>query len=398
MLSRQPVFAPGQEPVAYRVIFPEQPVSVNRTSEGPSPSQQAVHTLINDIGFDVVAGAADVLLACDSPALLGRTCELLPPERTIIDISVEDLRNTKTLGAVRDAQGKGYRLALRTGVALNNMVLESLAPHIIQVDARLLIDEPSRFDFARALADTRMLATQVESQTIAERAREAGADLLCGSFYSQPETLTARKLSGSENNCLRLLAEAGNPQLDLDAIETILKTDIDLPCGLLRYLNSPAMGMRTRITSIRHAMNLLGAEKMRRWCAIAAVGPMGSGVSKELLTCSLVRARFCEGLGIASGDTERALDYFMVGLVSTLDAILGVPVSQAIEGLPLRADARDALTGNAGSTLYDALDLVRACESGAWATASALCMDFGLTHGEITLAYFSAVRWVAEHS
>lgn len=398
MLSRQPVFGPGREPVAYRLVFPEQTEAASGSSEGPSPSQHAAYTLINDIGFDVVAGAVDVLLACDSPALLAHTCELLPPERTILDISVEDLRDTKTLGAVRDAQGKGYRLALRTGITLNNKVLESLAPHIIQADTGLLIDAPDRFDFAKAGGATRLLATGVDSHAIAEAARQAGAELLCGSFYSQPETLTARKLSGSENNCLRLLAEVGKPQLDLDAIETILKTDIDLPCGLLRYLNSPAMGMRTRITSIRHAMNLLGEEKMRRWCAIAAVGPMGVRASKELLACSLIRARFCEDLGIASGDPERALDYFMLGLLSTLDAILGLPVAQAIEGLPLHKDARDALTGNAGSAFYDALDLVRACESGAWATASARCMDFGLTHGEITLAYFSAVRWVAEHS
>jgi EAL and modified HD-GYP domain-containing signal transduction protein len=54
----------------------------------------------------------------------------------------------------------------------------------------------------------------------------------------------------------------------------------------------------------------------------------------QLLTNTLMRARMCELLAKAGGVRETG-PYFMTGLFSTLDALLGVPLKEALDKVPL---------------------------------------------------------------
>ncbi|MFI4862184.1 MAG: EAL and HDOD domain-containing protein [Phycisphaerales bacterium JB063] len=391
LFSRQPVFGPDKELHAYALGFHAEASAVpDHGLAGPAALE-----LINSVGLDMFAGDADLLFPFDAASLSEKAYALLPSERTILSVSLETLRDPSVLESLRSARSDGFRLALRSSVPVSQKLIGALEPSILQTSAKLLIENPDWAGASPEQLGVRLLATQVDDHDIASKAQHAGATLCSGTYYCLPETLKARPLVGSETVRLRLLTEIGKPTLDMEAIEAVFRSDIDLPCGLLRYINSAALGLRSRITSIRHALTLMGAEPMRRWCAVAAIGSIRADAPAELIRTTLVRAKFCENIGIQSGDADRSLDYFLVGLLSTIEALLGIPAQDAIQGIPLHDDVRSTLMGQSGSVFSTALEIVRACECGAWASVAANCTAFGLTHGETSVAFFDAVRWGA---
>ena len=54
----------------------------------------------------------------------------------------------------------------------------------------------------------------------------------------------------------------------IDKLESTLKRDPTLAFKLMRYINSPAFGLRVEISSFRHAIMMLGYQRLKRWLAL----------------------------------------------------------------------------------------------------------------------------------
>ncbi|OYU77363.1 MAG: histidine kinase, partial [Burkholderiales bacterium PBB5] len=54
----------------------------------------------------------------------------------------------------------------------------------------------------------------------------------------------------------------------IDRLEAVMRNDPTLAFRLMRYLNSPAFGLRVEITSFAHAIMMLGYQRLKRWLAL----------------------------------------------------------------------------------------------------------------------------------
>ena len=54
----------------------------------------------------------------------------------------------------------------------------------------------------------------------------------------------------------------------IEKLENTLKRDPSLAFKLMRYINSPAFGLRVEISSFRHAIMMLGYKRLKRWVAL----------------------------------------------------------------------------------------------------------------------------------
>jgi EAL and modified HD-GYP domain-containing signal transduction protein len=79
-------------------------------------------------------------------------------------------------------------------------------------------------------------------------------------------------------------------------------------------------------------------------------------------------------------------EQFLLGLLSVVDAMLGLPMETVAEAIPLRAEAKAALFSAKGS-LATPLCLVRELERGAWGRGLGVIQAFGIE--ERTLAQLS---------
>ncbi len=103
---------------------------------------------------------------------------------------------------------------------------------------------------------------------------------------------------------------------------------------LLRIVNAASVGGRG-ISSIPHAVRLVGREMLHRWLAVILVASLGEkgDVSHELALTAITRARMCELVTTNAGGARQAASAFIVGLLSLLDVLLEVPMPNILARL-----------------------------------------------------------------
>lgn len=107
----------------------------------------------------------------------------------------------------------------------------------------------------------------------------------------------------------------------------------------------------------------------------------------EVLQTALVRARMCELLA-KEADCDDSVSFFTLGLLSTLDIMLSMPMHQVLAELPLEEVLEQALLNSPGD-MGMALDSVKAYENQQWHQVT----FSGLSQSVITNVFLSAVQW-----
>jgi EAL and modified HD-GYP domain-containing signal transduction protein len=232
----------------------------------------------------------------------------------------------------------------------------------------------------------RMIVEGVDSEDAFEVFRDAGFDLFQGLFYERPSFPAGAALPVGHGAALGALCQLQLRGGDFEALEQVIRRDVALSFRLLRHVNSAYLGLPRTVGSIREALILLGTRAVRQW----AVALVLSGLDQPphaLMSTALVRARTCE-LILAPYDETIASHGFTAGLFSLLDAVLGVPMEQILNELPLSEDIALAITAHEGVP-GKALAKAIAYERGE--------LDAPVLSGHareaITIAYNDAVRW-----
>jgi c-di-GMP phosphodiesterase len=138
---------------------------------------------------------------------------------------------------------------------------------------------------------------------------------------------------------------------------------------------------------------MLGEREVRRWVRLVATLAAGQDKPSDLILSALVRARFCETL--SSKIQHGGSDLFLLGLISAMDSILGIPMSDVLENVPLDQETAAVLRGGA-SPLRPLYQLMLAQESGNWESVPALTRQLSLDETEVAAASAEAMQWARE--
>ena len=155
------------------------------------------------------------------------------------------------------------------------------------------------------------------------------------------------------------------PEARAADVEQAVAADPGLAVRLLKMVNSAAMGLPRRVDSVRTAVSLLGARRIQA-LAVLLAAQARSEAAPVLATIALTRARMCEALARRDGVDEPAV-HFTVGLLSVLDAMLDMPMSQVVGNLPLSELVASALIDPFGpSPTASSLRAVLLFEQAKW--------------------------------
>lgn len=176
----------------------------------------------------------------------------------------------------------------------------------------------------------------------------------------------------------------------------ILKQDAVLSYRLLRYINSAASGLRQTITSIEHALVIMGRDQMYRWLTLLLFGSaQASPYAAALLENALVRGRLMELVGKERFPQGERDGLFVVGLFSLLDLVLHVPLADALKPLHLPQAFSDALLRNAGP-YAPFLELAIACESFDQEQIRAASEKCSTDVTTVNAGHFAALAWAQQ--
>ncbi|MEW5789687.1 MAG: HDOD domain-containing protein [Pseudomonadota bacterium] len=238
----------------------------------------------------------------------------------------------------------------------------------------------------------RLIARNVETEEAFDACRKLSFDLYQGYFFAHLSPPGGRGLDPGRLKVMEVL-NLVSQRADFADIESRLKLDPALTYRLLRYINSPAVGLRYPIQNIGHALLMLGHGPLYRWLTLLLFTREGGDRRNQaLLRNALVRANLAERLGEVRLGREAAGGLFVSGILSALDSLLGMPLEQAIAPLKLAPPIQEALLHQRGP-YAPWLALALACEN-ADATvllhqAQALEMD----DDTLNQAHLEALAW-----
>ena len=173
-----------------------------------------------------------------------------------------------------------------------------------------------------------------------------------------------------------------------------LKQDAVLSYRLLRQINSAASGLRQPVTSIEHALVLMGRQQMYRWLTLllfgsAQLSPHAAAVQES----ALARGRLMELVGARAFTAAECDSLFVTGLFSMLDLVLQMPLPAALKPLNLPEAISAALLNNQGP-YAPFLDLALACETFDPDRIEAAAKRCGVEVSAVNTRHFEAMAWV----
>jgi len=394
-IARQPIFDTQKRVVAYELLFRSGPQNFFAGRDADAASSQLIDDSLHVFGIDQLIGNTKAFINLTRKTLLDDLISLIPPARCVAEILETVAPDDEVIQAASQLKENGYTLALDDFVSKPEMEPLLQLADIVKVDF-LITKGAERERMIKGLVNRgiRVLAEKVETEEEVHDAKSLGCVYFQGYFFCRPEMSTRKELPGLKLNNLRLLRELGRSDLDFTAIELILKTDLSLASKLLRHLNSAAFGWRQRVTSLRHALVLLGQTQFRKWASLVAVANMSEDKPRELPTLSLVRARFCE-LAAPLAREENGLDAFLTGMFSLVDAIIGRPLEEILPNISLPPAVAAALTDKK-SKLYKLLELAVVMERGAWDELPVLAAALGINESLLPDLHKKSIVWVSQ--
>jgi EAL and modified HD-GYP domain-containing signal transduction protein len=389
LLARQPIFDRKTRAVGYEVLFRAGPeVVLGEASPEHATAEVGVQALL-DIGLDRLVGRKNAWINIPRNVLVSGVWEFFPPERVVLELLEDIEADDEVLRSMQRARGLGYALALDDFVL--SARTEALVPFAdyVKLDVVALSDE-ELLRSIRALRRPKLeiLAEKVETHAVYTRMRQMGCDLFQGYFFARPKLVKGRRLPNNRLALLRVVAGLQDANSSLERIEELIRADVGLSYRLLRYVNSVAIGMLAPIESIRHAIMTLGLDRVRA-CVMVLLLTAFDERPDELITMSLVRARYCQLLCEFQGlDAQRG---FLVGLFSSIDAFLDRELSTVVKVMGLADELARALIDHEGE-LGLVLEAAIACETANWQRLG----ETKFFTSSSREAYLEALAWSAQ--
>jgi EAL and modified HD-GYP domain-containing signal transduction protein len=384
LVARQPICDADLQVCAYELLHRGDAV------DGEQATAQVLLAACGDIGLSALVGARRAYVNVSRRFLLEVDPLPFEPELVVLELLEDQLVDDALVDRLRELTAAGYVLALDDfAFGPEAEPLLELAS-IVKVDVRAG-DEGHTARQAGLLKPygVTLLAEKVEDEQEFERCRALGYELFQGWFFCKPEIVSGREIPSASLAAIQAAASLSRPTVTFEEIEEVVSRDPGLSLRLLRLLNSASFSLRRRIETVHEAIVLLGAENVRQWGMLLALGGVKARCD-ELVPTALVRAQTLSLLAAQrGGDPDRA---FAIGLFSVADALLGAPMEQALHDLPLAAPIVDALVRHAGD------DGVALAAILAHERAEELASGPGDAPGALAACYLQALTWAQERS
>lgn len=403
-LGRQPIVDAAGSLVAFELLFR----SVGRAASGSGAPgaigdlQASCHVIarsVSDLGLNDSLGRFTGYVNADRSLLMSDVVELLQPERFVLEILETTVIDAPLRDRLVELRKHGYRIALDDVCGVDDARFEFLPlVDIVKIDLQPQGAAPSQWkELARRLEPTgkTLLAEKVETHEQFQQALDAGFDLFQGYFFAKPQLLRSRRMPSSVPHTLRLIALLDQDP-DIDAVAHELRRHPALAKPLLRQVNSSAAGRR-RVDSIATAIALVGLQQIRRWAQLLLyAGDEGRSMHADPLVQQVgVRARMMELLAQRwrPQDPRFGDQAFLTGMLSRIDVLFGMPLHEALDGMPLTKSVFNALLERTGS-LGLLLSVCEARECADLPALEALCREMGdFDVSQIALVESAAAAW-----
>jgi len=396
-LGRQPILDRSQQLLAYELLFRSGRENAAHVADQVQATATVVTNAFSELAVGDALGPYRGFINVDREFLFSDVIELLPHDAVMLEILETVTPDEAVVGRVRELRRKGFQFALDDVIGLDADYDELLTlVDVVKVDVQPLSQEQIRGIVERVRrTGAKLLAEKVDTREMMEFCRDLGFELFQGYYFARPTIIAGKKLDHSQVALMRLttllMEDADTPEL-----EKVFKQEPGLTVNLLRLTNSVACGVRTRITSLRHAITVLGRRQLQRWLQLLLfANPQGGGAT-PLLQLAATRGRLMELLAekLRGKTPEQADQAFMTGIMSLMPALLSLSIDDILQQLPVAPAMAQALGETRAGPLGALLTLAEASEESDCARIEeVLPVLAGINPAVLNTALSQALAW-----
>jgi EAL and modified HD-GYP domain-containing signal transduction protein len=321
-----------------------------------------VSQLLAAVGEVWPAGGGAASLNVLSESLLQDLLNAAPTSNLMIEVPSFMAVNTLHSAAIRALHARGITMLLK-GRPLSELPREVLPCFKYSI---VDVDEDRRVPGSAAPAGvTRSIGhvqSGVRSLAQLDASFERGAHAVLGWPIDDIVARPGRKAQQPDMQVIVELIRRVDAEESIDKLENTLRRDPTLAFKLLRYINSPAFGLRVEINSFSHAIMMLGYKKLKRWLALLLATAGQDANLRPVMFAAVRRGLLMEELARGSGDEEMRSELFICGVFSLLDRMMGEPFDSLLKSIPVPERVYQALAEDAGP-YWPYCQLIRAVEA-----------------------------------
>jgi EAL and modified HD-GYP domain-containing signal transduction protein len=395
MVTPKPIFNIARDVVGYRLSFQIGNAILEEVKH--ASAEIFVHSpfmeFVNQTGLDVLTMNKMVFLPVSDVHLMTNfeeTCTV-DPAKVVLLLNKKNALSLENLQRLVQFKSHGFKVAVFDYYDVRDLV--TFLPHIDylfcshdleQLTTVMKYVKTGRFP-------VKLIARHVDVGNTYDQTAALGVQYFDGQFYHVPSNSRDKRLSPLQVNYLQLLNQVNKEEFDIGQFSSVVQRDPALAIRFLKMVNSSHV-RGSSIKSLRHAAALIGQIEIQRWITTAVASSLSQEAPSELTRLSLIRARFCENVAGLFDMAAHKESLFLMGLFSVLDAILDMPIKQALDMILIPDKVREALTGTSNdySVIYE---FVKMYEQGDWTELSRIALVRKISIRNIFAAYNEALLW-----
>jgi c-di-GMP-related signal transduction protein len=393
-LARQPIFDVRQNVYGYEIFYRSSERNCFDNTRGDIATASTLMNTFVTFGLDNLTNQKPAFINFDESFIIEEIPSIFPKDLLVIELLQPADPGNILLEKCKALREKGYVIALDNFVFQTEY--ESLLDYvnIIKLDFKTLSDDDMRNIVFRISKKQNLilLAEKVETHEELESAKRIGFTLFQGYYFGKPIMHQTSSLQSINTVYFNLMNAVNRNEIDFNAVANMILQDMSLTYYLLRLVNAPAFGMVKRVTSVKHALVVLGEKEIKKWISLIVLSVAGKDKPDELIQMSLLRARLAEQLSKKTLLKANSEHFFLAGLFSMLDVILDRSFEQIVEEIFLPDSVKNYLLNNA-SYLVPVMKLVIAYEQGDWDQVFIMARILKIDQKDMIESYQNALKW-----
>ena len=398
-MARQPILNRLREIVGYELLFRSTSRNAATIVSHDIASASVISNVLAGFGFAEVLGDKIGFINVNQPLFFSELLEILPHNQTVLELLEFVTLDERAMERCLKLKKMGFRLSLDDHFYMSELEEFYKIVDIVKLDILQIPPDELAGMVTRLLrTPVQLVAEKVETADQFEACQKMGFHLFQGFFFQRPEMLQRDCLEPAELEMLQLLERLRhNPETN--EIEDIFRRSPSLAFHLLKLVNSVNIGLRQKINSLRHAITLIGLDKLRHWVHLALFATADNqnrGLNNPLLEMAAVRGRLMEHLVMQRQSVPRGYELaeaaFMTGIFSLFDVLFEVSMEVIIEGLNLTGEITRALLRRGGD-LGQLLALAEMVEQANFGEVERLLIAVDISVEELVDAQMEAFNW-----
>lgn len=395
-MARQPIFQGNKDVYGYKLLYREAGQESYSCTNGDLATSNVIAGNFLSTALESRTGGKKAFITFTESFLKMDIATLFPPEYLVVEVMESSGELEGIIKACTRIKSLGYM------VCVGDFVFKPGFSHlldladIVKVDFQAKSDQEKMSIIQNFKSENRkFLAEKVESHEDYKKAIEWGYNYFQGYFFSKPEVIPSRTIHPSKLNQSRLMSAVDNQAIDFAQIAEIIEMDPAFSYEILRIVNSSYFSRGAKTKTVKHALIRLGIADVKKWCYITALRKQNDKTYNEVIAMSMIRAKFLENFTGVMGITNKSAEYITVGILSSLDILIGSPMEAILQEMQLSEEITNILLGQNNETvLAQSYQLILECEQGNWQRVAMICRKLGIEIIKIAEIHNEAIKWV----